>query len=116
MIPIKDQRKARRTKIRFRIRKKIAGTATRPRLCLYKSNKAIYAQIIDDTSGKTLAMASSTEFKGKSIAHAIQTAQALAKRALEKNINQVVFDRSGYLYHGVVKAFSQEASKQGLKH
>ncbi len=116
MNTIKDKHKARRTKIRFRIRKKIKGTPTRPRLCIYKSNTTIYAQVIDDTKGHTIATANSAKLKGKSIPQAIQIAQILAKKTKEKNINQVVFDRSGYLYHGIIKAFSEEANKQGLKH
>lgn len=116
MINIKNKKKARRQSIHLRIRKKVKGTASRPRLSLCKTNRALYAQLIDDQKGHTLVAASSRPFKGKSIPHAIQTAELLAKKALEKNIDQVVFDRGGYLYHGVVKAFSQTASQHGLKH
>ena len=116
MLFIKNKKQARRHSIHLRIRKKVKGTAARPRLSLCKTNRAIYAQLIDDEKGHTLATASSVEFKGKSIAHAIQTAELLAKKALAKNITQVVFDRSGYRYHGVVKEFSKSANQHGLKH
>ena len=116
MLSIKNKKQARRHSIHLRIRKKVKGTADRPRLSIRQTNRAIYAQLIDDKKGHTLVAASSVQFKGKSIAHAIQTAELLAKNALAKNITQIVFDRSGYRYHGVVKEFSKSAKQHGLKH
>jgi large subunit ribosomal protein L18 len=105
-----------RRKIRYRIRKKVAGTASRPRCAVYKSNKAIYLQLIDDVAGHTLAAADSRTFNGKSIAHAEKTAAALAEKAKKKKITQIVFDRSGYPYHGKVKSISSLLRVQGLTH
>lgn len=116
MIAIKDKKKAKRHNIHLRIRKKVKGTAERPRLSLCKTNRAIYAQLIDDQKGHTLVAANSRGLKGKNISHAIQTAEELTKKALSKNISQIVFDRSGYRYHGVVKEFSKTVNKHGLKH
>jgi large subunit ribosomal protein L18 len=116
MINIKNKRAAKRHRLHLGIRKRIQGTPSRPRLCLYKSNTTIYAQLIDDTKGHTLVAANSAPFKGKSCIHAKKTAEVLAQKALEKDIKNVVFDRSGYLYHGVVKAFSEAARQQGLQH
>ncbi len=113
----------RRLRKKLRIRKKIAGTPECPRLTIYRSSKHVYAQIIDDTAGKTLAAAStlSKEIKEeaqKSLPH-IELCKLVgklaAKRALEKNIQQVVFDRNGYLYHGRVKAIADGAREAGLK-
>ena len=113
---IKDKRRAKRYSIQKRIRQRVKGTGERPRLSLYKSNSAVYVQLIDDERGHTLVSGSSRSLKGKSIAHAVQLAEDVAKRALAKNITQVVFDRSGYPYHGVVKAVSEVAREHGLKH
>jgi len=108
----------RRLKIKRRIRKKINGTGVVPRLSVYRSNKQIYAQIIDDLSGKTLASAcSSTEkdFKGNKIDQATQVGAQIAKKASEAGVDNVVFDRNGYLYHGRVKALADSAREAGLK-
>lgn len=109
----------RRKKIRSRIRGKVAGTAERPRLSVYRSNKEVYAQLIDDVTGNTLVAAST---KDKDFARTgTKTDQSkaigtvVAKKAAEKGISAVVFDRGGYLYHGRVKAVAEGAREGGLK-
>lgn len=101
-----------------RVRKKIKGSPDRPRLSVYRSLKYIYAQIIDDSTGKTLASASSLTFpdikSGDTIAVAKQVGQVLANEAQKKNISSVVFDRGGYLYHGRIKALAEGAREGGL--
>ena len=110
--------KDRRTRIKYSIRNKISGTPQRPRLSVYRSNSAIYAQIIDDLSGVTLVNASSNEISKDKKSINIQTSKevgiALAKKAVEKGISQIVFDRNGYLYHGKVKALADGAREGGL--
>ena len=110
----------RRRKIRYKIRKKISGTPEKPRLSVFRSNKYIYAQIIDDLSGKTLASVSSREVElkeqtatGKEKANLV--GKKLAERAAAANISSVLFDRSGYLYHGRVKALADGAREGGLQ-
>lgn len=111
-----------RIKRRRRIRKRIKGTTSRPRLCVFRSAKHIYAQIIDDTRGLTLVSASSTEaeikkkekFENK-VALATFIGKQVAERAREKGIQKVVFDRNGFLYHGRVKAVSEGARESGLE-
>ena len=101
-----------------RVRNKISGTSDTPRLCLYRSNKHVHAQIIDDTKGTTLVSSSSVTLKlenGSNIEAAKQVGLDIAKKALEKNITKVVFDRSGYIYHGRVKALAEGAREAGLK-
>ncbi len=101
-----------------RVRNKISGTSDTPRLCLYRSNKHVHAQIIDDTKGTTLVSSSSITLKlenGSNIEAAKQVGLDIAKKALEKNITKVVFDRSGYIYHGRVKALAEGAREAGLK-
>lgn len=101
-----------------RVRSKISGTSDTPRLCLYRSNKHVHAQIIDDTKGTTLVSSSSITLKlenGSNIEAAKQVGLDIAKKALEKNITKVVFDRSGYIYHGRVKALAEGAREAGLK-
>lgn len=110
----------RRNKIRRRIRKVSFGTAERPRLSVYRSNKEIYAQIIDDTSGNTLAAASSRDkglegAKGTKTDMAAEVGKLLAKKALEAGIEAVAFDRGGYQYHGRVKSLAEGAREGGLK-
>jgi large subunit ribosomal protein L18 len=107
----------RRLKIRQGIRRKISGTKERPRLCVYKSNKGIYAQIIDDSAGHTLVSASSREMGKDSITVQIskEVGKKLAEKAKEGGIENVIFDRSGYLYHGRVKALADGAREGGLK-
>ena len=105
-----------------RVRKKVFGTAERPRLCVYKSLKYIYAQIIDDEKGHTLVAASSLEpeiksrlTSTKSIEAAQYVGKVIAERAKEKGITKVVFDRGGYPYHGRVKALADAAREAGLE-
>ena len=107
----------RRLKIKAGIRGKISGTAERPRLTVFRSNKQIYAQVIDDTVGKTLAAASSlgmTEKMPKK-EQAAKVGELIAKKAQEAGITKVVFDRNGYLYHGRVKEVADAARNGGLK-
>jgi large subunit ribosomal protein L18 len=108
----------RRSRIRLRIRKKIKGTTHRPRLSVFRSNVHIYAQIIDDVQGKTLVSASSNELKnakGTKVEISKEVGKLLAKKAIEANIESVVFDRGGYLYHGRVKGLAEGAREGGLK-
>lgn len=94
------------------------GTATRPRLSVYKSNKAIYAQLINDEQANTLVAASSRGLgleAGANIASAKKVGELLAKQALDQGIDNIIFDRSGYIYHGRVKALAEGARGQGLK-
>jgi len=110
-----------RLKRKKRIRKKLSGTQARPRLCVFRSAKHIYAQIIDDTSGNTLVSASSAEkaVAGQSGAEkktvtASLVGKVIAARAIEKGYKKVVFDRNGFLYHGRIKAVSDGAREAGL--
>jgi|SRR5690606_24449779 len=116
---MKPTKITRRNNIRFRIRAKVVGTAERPRISVYRSNKAIYAQIIDDTKGVTLVAANSLEDAVQSTDKRIDQSKAvgklLAERALAGKIENVVFDRGGYLYHGRVKALADSARETGLK-
>ena len=106
----------RRKRIQLRIRKKISGSAERPRISVFRSNSQIYAQIIDDAAGKTLVSASSVELKskGNKTETATQVGKALATKAKEAGLTNVVFDRSGYLFHGRVKALADGAREGGL--
>ncbi len=107
---------ARRNKIKTRIRGKISGTAERPRMSVFRSNKAIYVQVIDDLRGTTLAAASSKGIsEGTKVEIAAKVGEEIAKKAVEKGIAEVVFDRNGYLYHGRVKSLADAARKGGLK-
>ncbi|MDO4912486.1 MAG: 50S ribosomal protein L18 [Lactobacillus sp.] len=116
MISKPDKNKL-RLKRHKRIRGKISGTAERPRLSIFRSNKNIYAQVIDDVAGVTLASASTLD---KSVSGSTKTEQAqavgkaIAEAAKAKNITEVVFDRSGYLYHGRVSALAEAARENGL--
>jgi large subunit ribosomal protein L18 len=107
----------RRLRIKKSIRRKIKGTAERPRLSVYKSNKAIYAQLVNDDLGNTLAFSSSLEMKHDhaNIEIAQQVGKKLAEKAAANGITEVVFDRNGYLYHGRVKALADGAREAGLK-
>ena len=115
----KTDRKMERTRRHIRVRRKISGTAERPRLCVYRSNSHIYAQIIDDVAGNTLVQASTldkevkTKHSNKEAAK--EVGALIAKRALDKKIDTVVFDRGGYIYHGVVKELAEAAREGGLK-
>ncbi len=111
---------ARRQKIRYRIRHKISGTAQIPRLSVFRSNKDIYAQLIDDVAGNTLCASSSREktlieLTGNKTDKAKEVGKTLAQRALEKGIQKVAFDRGGYLYHGRIKALADGAREGGLQ-
>lgn len=105
-----------------RVRRKVVGTDVRPRVCVFRSNKHIYVQVISDTQGKTLAAVSTlkgelaeTNEKSKGVEAAKQVGLALAKACKEKNINRVVFDRNGFLFHGRVKALADGAREGGLQ-
>jgi len=111
-----------RLRIHQRIRKKLDGTESRPRLCVFRSNKHIYAQIVDDDKGTTLTAASTLDADAKAqvknggnVAAAKAVGAMVAKRALEKGIQSVLFDRGGYIYHGRVKALADAAREAGLK-
>ncbi len=105
-----------RKKIKYRIRKKVKGSSAIPRLSVYRSNKAIYCQLIDDRSGATIIQASSKEVKeGANKTEAAKKVGGLiAERAKSKKINSIVFDRNGYLYHGRVKSLAEGAREGGL--
>jgi len=111
-----------RARIHARIRRKLSGTGNRPRLCVFRSLNHIYAQVVDDLNGKTLASASTLENevcgdkkKAGNIGAAKLVGKAIAQRAKAKGIEVVVFDRGGYLYHGRVKALAEAARESGLK-
>ena len=107
---------ARRNKIKTRIRGKISGTAARPRMSVFRSNQGIYVQLIDDLAGRTLVAASSKGLEGGTkIEVAARVGAAVAKKALESGITEVVFDRNGYLFHGRVKSLADAAREAGLK-
>jgi large subunit ribosomal protein L18 len=107
-----------RLKRKIHIRKTLSGTAERPRLSVTRSNKALYMQVIDDTRGHTLAAASTLEKDLRNIKANVEGAgqlgEIMGKRLLEKNIKTVVFDRNGYLYHGLVKAMAEGTRKAGV--
>ena len=110
----------RRQRIKNRVRKIISGTESQPRLSVFRSNKEIYAQLIDDVTGNTIVASSSTEkeiskVKGNKIETASVVGKKLAEKAVSKGIKQVSFDRSGYLYHGRVKSLADGAREGGLK-
>ena len=115
----KTDRKAERIRRHIRVRTKISGTAERPRLCIYRSNKNLFVQVIDDVAGVTICQASTldkevkTKHANKEAAKEVGT--LIAKRAIEKNIKTVVYDRGGYVYHGVVKELAEAAREAGLE-
>ena len=110
------KKEQRRLKIKFRIRKNVSGTAERPRLSVFRSNKQIYVQVINDLTGKTLVSASSLGMETMpKKEQAAKVGELVAQKALEAGITQVVFDRNGYLYHGRVKELADGARKGGLK-
>lgn len=110
-----------RQKKHRRLRNRISGTSERPRLSVFRSNRHMYAQIIDDTLGRTLCAASTKDEDAKSlkttdnVEAASFVGESIAKKAIEKGISEVVFDRSGYIYHGKVEALAESARKAGLK-
>jgi large subunit ribosomal protein L18 len=115
----KTNRNLERTRRHIRVRRKISGTSECPRLCVYRSNKNIFAQVIDDVKGVTLVSASTldkevkTKHSNKEAAK--EVGALIAKRAIEKNIKNVVYDRGGYIYHGVVKELAEAAREAGLE-
>lgn len=113
----KNQKKSqRRKKIHWRVRSSIMGTSERPRLNVYRSNKAIYAQVVNDLKGETLFSANSLGLSdGTKSDQAAAVGKEIAKKALEQNLEKIVFDRGGYLYHGRVKALAEGAREGGLK-
>ncbi len=108
---------AKRVRRHRRVRAKVSGSAKRPRLAVYRANQHIYAQLIDDAAGKTLAQASSVTIKSKAKKSdkSVEVGTAIAKAAQALNISEVVFDRGGYKYHGRVKALAEAARAAGLK-
>ncbi len=110
------ERKANRLKKKIRIRKTVKGTEERPRLVVFRSSNHMYAQVVNDVTGATLASASSLKLKdaGKGVDQAKKVGQEVAKVALSKNIKSVVFDRNGFIYHGRVKALADGAREAGL--
>ncbi|MCL6633581.1 MAG: 50S ribosomal protein L18 [Alicyclobacillus herbarius] len=118
----KEDRNLARKRRHLRVRKRVSGTPERPRLNVYRSNKHIYAQVIDDVAGHTLVSASTLDpelreqvSNGGNVEAAEKVGTLVAKRALEKGIETVVFDRGGYLYHGRVQALAEAARAAGLK-
>ena len=116
----RKEREIRRLRRIKRVKKKVRGTPERPRLCVFRSNKHFYAQIIDDTKGHTLCSASTLELKDKlqktwNVEAAREVGRLIAKKALEKGIKKVVFDRRFYKYHGKVKACAEGAREGGLE-
>jgi large subunit ribosomal protein L18 len=115
-----DQKVVRRQKLRWRIRTKVKGVANKPRLSVFRSNKDIYAQLIDDATGTTIASVSSREkdivaIAGNKVDKSVLVGKAIANKAKAVGIETVVFDRGGYLYHGRVKAVADGAREGGLK-
>ncbi len=115
----KTDRKMERTRRHIRVRRKISGTAERPRLCIYRSNTNLYVQIIDDVAANTIVAASTLDKEVKT-KHANKEAAKelgalIAKKALDKKIETVVFDRGGYIYHGLVKELAEAAREGGHK-
>jgi len=110
-----------RLRIHERIRKRLQGNEGRPRLCVFRSNKHIYAQIVDDSKGRTLVAASSLDAEAKdekgggNVSAAKTVGKIVAKRAIDKGIQAVLFDRGGYIYHGRVRALAEAAREAGLK-
>ena len=116
MQPLAKKKYIKRERRHARIRSKISGTSSRPRLSIFRSNKYIYAQLIDDVSGVTIAAATSRESKTKGgVARSREVGLALAKLAGAKNIKKIVFDRGGYIYTGRVKALADAAREGGLE-
>ena len=115
----KTDRKLERARRHARVRTKVSGTAERPRLCVYRSNTNLYAQIIDDVAGNTLVAASTLDKEVKTKKSNIEAAKEvgalIAKKAAAKNIKTVVYDRGGYIFHGVVKALAEAAREGGLE-
>lgn len=115
----KYSKTAKRKRRHFRIRKRLIGTTTVPRLCVFRSSKNIYAQLIDDTNGTTIVAASTLDKDFQGIGSNKEAARiigrTIAKKALDKSINKVVFDRNGYLYHGRISELAEGAREAGLQ-
>ena len=115
----KTDRKFETRRRHIRVRRKISGPAERPRLCIYRSNKNLFAQLIDDVTGTTIVSSSTLDKDIKTKASNKEAAKevgaAIAKKAIEKGAETVVFDRSGYQYHGIIKEFAEAAREAGLK-
>ena len=115
----KEAKSVARVRRKERVRTKISGTADRPRLCVFRSNKNISVQVIDDVAGKTLVAASTLDKEVKTKASNIEAAkevgELIAKRAVKAGIKNVVFDRGGYIYHGKIKALAEAAREAGLE-
>ncbi len=114
-IRIPKTREERRYRRHLRVRKKVSGTAERPRLVVFRSLKHIYAQLVDDASGRTLLTVSDASFEGRKIEKSAEVGKLLASRAKEAGVTRVVFDRAGYQYHGRVKAVADGAREGGLE-
>jgi len=117
---MKLSKQDRRQRLRFRIRKTVSGTVQRPRLAVFRSNKEIYAQLIDDVSGKTITAASSRDkdidaSKANKVEAAKLVGKAIAEKAVKAGVDTIAFDRGGYLYHGRVKSLAEGAREGGLK-
>ena len=116
---VKNKKVNRRIKIKMRIRKSVNGTSDRPRMTVFRSNKQIYVQLVDDQSGTTLASASSRDKgideKDNKVEQAEKVGKLVAEKAKSAGIENVVFDRNGYLYHGRIKSLAEAARKGGLK-
>jgi large subunit ribosomal protein L18 len=110
-----QSKKDSRQRVRYAIRKKVSGTSDRPRLAIFRSNREIYAQIIDDINSSTLASASSKDAKGTKTEQAAEVGRLIAETAKKAGVKAVVFDRGGFLYHGRVKALADSARDEGLK-
>jgi large subunit ribosomal protein L18 len=102
---------------KLKIREKLSGTTVRPRLTVFRSNKFIYGQVIDDSNGKTIVSVSSKLIKGdlNKVDSSFEAGKEIAKKAIEKGINSVVFDRNGYIYHGRIQKFAEGSREGGLK-
>jgi len=114
----KESKEVSRKRRHARVRAKISGTSECPRLCVFRSNKHIEAQIIDDVNGKTIVSVSSLSLKlanGSNVEAASKVGEAIAKAGIEKGVKNVVFDRAGYIYHGRVAALAEAAREAGLK-
>ena len=115
----KTDRKLERTRRHARVRTKVSGTAERPRLCVFRSNTNIYVQIIDDVAGNTIVSASTLDKEVKTKKSNVEAAKEvgtlIAKRATAKNIKNVVYDRGGYIYHGMIKELAEAAREGGLE-
>ena len=117
---MKLSKQDRRQRLRFRIRKTVTGTVQRPRLAVFRSNKEIYAQLIDDVSGKTITAATSRDkdidaSKANKVEAAKLVGKAIAEKAVKAGVDTISFDRGGYLYHGRVKSLAEGAREGGLK-